>query len=213
MPSFSTGTNTTSTCTLSGNPDNRGLLTLPGGTTRSNSLPFSEQDFSPSKADERFNFFQLRMLPCFPFIRFLPGSTASQVRQERPFLFHAITTVTSFSIKEKLARSEEFRRLVFQSALLDAKSNVDLLVGILTYVTWSTDAFLGRAELLSRLMMLAISLVYDLRLFKPPSPDMQLIVAVTQGYSDDVHDHRNESIQDFMDKQRIVLACFVLSSK
>ncbi|KAK9482625.1 C6 transcription factor [Lipomyces starkeyi] len=185
---------------------------LPTAPPQSNPFPSSDQDPSPIEAEECFNFFRSRMLPHFPFINFLACSTAWQVRQERPFLFHAIITVTSFSTQKKLARAEVFQRLVFKSALVDVESNTDLLFGILTYVAWSTDAFLGRADFLSRLIMLAISIVYDLRLFKPSPPDIQLIVALTQGFPENVQDTRNESIQDFIDKQRAVLACFVLSS-
>jgi hypothetical protein len=153
------------------------------------------------------------MLPCFPFIRLAPDVTVWQVRQNRPFLFHAIITVTTLSTQKKFARAEELKHLIFTSALLDVQSSFDLLVGILTYLAWSTDAFLGRADLLSRLMMLAISLVYDLRLFKPPPPDVQMIVTLTQGFSEDNRLANEETLQSFMDQQRAVLACFVLSSK
>jgi hypothetical protein len=62
-------------------------------------------------------------------------------------------------------------------------------------------------------MMLAISLVYDLRLFKPPPPDVQMLVALTQGFSDDARLANEGTLHSFMDQQRAVLACFVLSSK
>ncbi|KAK9234331.1 hypothetical protein V1525DRAFT_391554 [Lipomyces kononenkoae] len=188
------------------------MYSFPTAPPESNPFPSSDQNPSPIEAEECFNFFRSRMLPYFPFINFPAGSTAGQVRENRPVLFQAITTVTLFSTQKRLARAEVFKRLVFKSALLDVESNTDLLLGILTYVAWSTDAFLGRANLLSRLMMLAISLVYDLRLFKPSPPDMQLIVTLTQGFPENVEDKRNESMQDFIDKQRAVLACFVLSS-
>ncbi|KAF7593588.1 hypothetical protein BBP40_011208 [Aspergillus hancockii] len=169
---------------------------------------------SPDQADERLNFFRSRMLPYFPFIDLTPDMTAGYLRQNRPFLFHAIHTVTTFSTQERLRQVEELKRLLFESALLRVQSNIDLLLGLLTYLAWSTDAFLGRADLVSRLMMLAISLVYDLRLFKPSSPDVQVMMAITQGQADDDSPSPNgETPYGLLERQRAVLACFILSSK
>ncbi|KAL2136856.1 hypothetical protein VTI74DRAFT_582 [Chaetomium olivicolor] len=170
-------------------------------------MPNLIHGFSPTEAEESLDFFRSKMLPCFPFLTLAPTLTASQLRNDRPVLFEAILTITTFSTQRRLPRIEALKQLVFTSALINTKSNVDLLLGVLTYIAWSNDAFLGRADLLSRLMVLAISLVYDLRLFKPSRPDMQAIVAYTQGFPED-----DQSTGDFMEQQRALLACFVLSS-
>jgi hypothetical protein len=168
----------------------------------------------PNQADERLNFFRSRMLPSFPFIHLTPDITSGYLRRYRPFLFQAIQTVTIFSTQERLAQSEDLKRLLFTSALIKVESNIDLLLGLLTYLAWSTDAFLGRADLVSRLMMLAISLVYDLQLFKPSSPDVQLMMNITQGRPDE-NDHNTDggTTESLFERQRAVLACFFLSSK
>ncbi|PKX91323.1 fungal specific transcription factor domain-containing protein [Aspergillus novofumigatus IBT 16806] len=168
---------------------------------------------SPNQADERLDFFRSRMLPSFPFIHLAPDMTSCYLRQNRPFLLQAIHTVTTFSTQERLTQVEELKHLLFTSALLQVQSNIDLLLGLLTYLAWSTDPFLGRADLVSRLMMLAISLIYDLRLFKPSSPDVELMMTITQGRADDNNQsHNNETPHDLLERQRAVLACFVLSS-
>ncbi|OXN11204.1 hypothetical protein CDV58_00091 [Aspergillus fumigatus] len=167
---------------------------------------------SPNQADERLNFFRSRMLPSFPFID-LTSDTSCSLRQHRPVLLQAIHTVTTFSTQERLAQVEELKHLLFTSALLQVQSNIDLLLGLLTYLAWSTDPFLGRADLVSRLMMLAISLIYDLRMFKLSSPDVELMMTITQGRADDnTQSHNNETHHDLLERQRAVLACFVLSS-
>ncbi|KAK2762624.1 hypothetical protein FQN54_000797 [Arachnomyces sp. PD_36] len=168
---------------------------------------------SPDQADERLHFFRSRMLPSFPFIHLTPDMTSWYLRQNRPFLFQAIQTVTTFSTQERLIQVEELKRLLFTSALLEVKSNIDLLLGLLTYLAWSTDAFLGRADFMSRLMMLAISFVYDLRLFKSSSPDAQIMMTITQGLAEENGQNPNDGTpQDLLERQRAVLACFVLSS-
>ncbi|KAH6646095.1 hypothetical protein BKA67DRAFT_93833 [Truncatella angustata] len=166
-----------------------------------------------NQAEECLVFFRSQMLPCFPFINFSQEITARQLHHERPFLYQAILAVTTFSSRMKLSQVEDLKRFLHESALINVQSNMDLLLGLLTYLTWSTDAFLGRANFLSRLMMLAISLVYDLRLFKPTPPDVQLMMSMTQGqpYAADLN-IGEETALGFMEKQRALLACFVLSS-
>lgn len=174
----------------------------------------SPLDPSPWQAEEHFTFFRLRMLPCFPFLFLTPDTTAVELRQDRPVLFQAILTVTTFSSQERAIRVEKFKRLLFTSCLMDLQSNMDLLLGILTYLTWSTDVFLGRADLVSRLTMLAISLVYDLRLFKPLQPDVQLTMTITQGTPYVTGNNPGEgTLQSSIEGQRALLACFILSSK
>jgi hypothetical protein len=63
-------------------------------------------------------------------------------------------------------------------------------------------------------MMLAVSLVYDLRLFKPSSTDVEFMMMITQGRADDNSGSSvNETPYELLERQRAVLACFMLSSK
>lgn len=176
--------------------------------------PLSSPSLSTNQEDESLSFFRSRMLPFFPFIDLPPDTTSWYLRQSKPFLFQAIRTVTTFSTQERLVQIEELKRRLSTSAVLEVQSNIDLLLGLLTYLAWSTDAFLGRADLISRLMMLAISLVYDLRLFKPSSQDVQVMMSITQGRAEGT---TQSSIDDtpagLLERQRAVLACFFLSSK
>ncbi|KAJ5556236.1 hypothetical protein N7494_000151 [Penicillium frequentans] len=193
------------------------LATIPPNPTpfylSHNAPPFISAPL-PNPADERLNFFRYRMLPYFPFIDLTPDMTSSYLRRNRPVLFQAIHTVTTFSTQERVAQVEELKHFLFSSALLKVQSNIDLLLGSLTYLAWSTDAFLGKADLMSRLMMLAISLVYDMRLFKPPSQDVQLMMTITQGRKDEnSHSINDKTSYALLEKQRAILACFFLSSK
>ncbi|CAG7938510.1 unnamed protein product [Penicillium nalgiovense] len=62
-------------------------------------------------------------------------------------------------------------------------------------------------------MMLAISLVHDLRLFKPSTPDVQAMMSITQGRADETTQSPNDQMPDgFLERQRALLACFILSS-
>ncbi|KAF2813174.1 uncharacterized protein BDZ99DRAFT_251042 [Mytilinidion resinicola] len=223
IPSSTAGPNDTPANSISTNPSISGVptpATDPSPLAQAHTDPCSPSQYSPSpsepsprQAEECLSFFRSRMLPYFPFINLTPDIAAWQLRHTRPFLFQAILVVTTFSTQKRLAQIEELKRILFTSALLEVQSSIDLLLGLLTYLAWSNDAFLGRADLISRLMILAISLVYDLRLFKPLPPDTILMMAITQGQDHESDQNPNdETFQGFMEKQRAVLACFVLSS-
>lgn len=164
-----------------------------------------------SEIDERLDFFRSQMLPSFPFID-LTDTECWYLRQKRPILLQTIFTITTFSTKERLLQVEELKKTFFTTALLEVQSNIDLLLGLLTYLAWSTDAFLGRADLMSRLMMLAISVATDMRLPQLSSFDTQLLMTVTQGETGG-GENLNDSPHDFLERQRALLACFYLSSK
>lgn len=91
---------------------------------------------------------------------------------------------------------------------------MDLLLGLLTYLAWTTDLFQGAADLVSRLMMLAISLVQDLRLVRPTQLDVQLSMTMTQGSSYDAEmSGSDETFRERLEKQRALLSCYILSQK
>lgn len=159
--------------------------------------------------------FMNHMLPCFPFICISPGTTAQKLCQDRPFLAEAIIAVATPSTQEKLARAERLKCHLTSSVVLENQSSIDMLLGILTYIAWSTDPFLQRASNLSRMIMLAMSLVYDLQLGKshpPPPPDSSVIATMTPGLGSPEQNSGNSSAHSILEQQRAVLACFVLSS-
>ncbi|KAB8201894.1 hypothetical protein BDV34DRAFT_237221 [Aspergillus parasiticus] len=192
---------------------NSTVSTHPNSSLQASSYATSPTASLLNEEDGRLEYFRTRMLPYFPFIDLPPEMTTQYLRQNRPFLLRAIYTVTTVSNQEKLAQLEELKHLLFTSALLKVESSIDMLLGLLTYIAWSTDTFLGRADLVSRLMMLAISLVYDLRLFKPSPPDVQVMMAISQGQAEDPRQGpKAETPCSLSEGRRAVLACFVLSS-
>ncbi|KAK3303727.1 uncharacterized protein B0T15DRAFT_541067 [Chaetomium strumarium] len=216
-------TPTNSVGTSTGSDPAIGTRPTPTSPTRGSptALPYFKRDIPPypsiwpteADAERSLAFFRSEMLPNFPFLNLAPTITVTQLRRDRPVLFQAIITVTTFSTRTRTPRIEALKETIFTSAFVETQSDIDLLLAVLTYIAWSTDAFLGRADLLSRLMVLAISLVYDLRLFKPPRPDVQAIVAYTQGFPEkDQRPSEEDTVHGFMERQRALLACFLLSS-
>ena len=155
--------------------------------------------------------FRLHMLPHLPFIHLAPNLATDEFCQEWPFLFRAIVAVSPTSIQHKIERGREFKNILSQESLVENKSSLDLLLGLLTYVAWGAEQFLTKSETLSRLMMMAMSMVYDLGLDKPLAPDEHMIGPFVPDFLCPVRVTSQETGERLLERQRAALACFLLS--
>ncbi|KAI0160957.1 putative C6 transcription factor [Hypoxylon sp. FL1284] len=171
-----------------------------------------EDGISMEEADAYLDFFRTHMLRQLAFFYIPPNVSAAQLRQERPFLFRAIIAVTVPTLQEKVAQGRELKRVLAQSALLENQASIDLLLGLLTYIAWSFDAFVTRSGSASRLMALAISVMGELRLNKPVPPDVHMIGSFTPGFEGCLGDPYQPTGHRYLERQRAVLGCFLLSS-
>ncbi|KAK3298765.1 uncharacterized protein B0H64DRAFT_422502 [Chaetomium fimeti] len=202
-------------------------LPSPGGLTGLEALlsPFLDiptnnlNARTPESADpstaSRLEIFRSHMLPHFPLIHLPAETTAQQLQHQRPFLFQAIACVTSPTSCEKRVRAAELKRVLFAMAFLQhqkgnetqqsqAGRTMDLLLGLLVYVAWGWDHLLS-----GRLMTLAMSLVGEVLPSKFTASDMHTLGLVVPEVDDTGGPMLAESL---LERQRAVLACFVLSS-
>jgi hypothetical protein len=167
---------------------------------------------SAPEAERYLADFRSRMLPYLPFIHLAPDLTAEQLRQERPFFLRAVVAVSSTSIRHKVEYGKELKNMLAQHCLVENRSSLDLLLGLLTYIAWGSDQFLTKSETLSRLMMMAMSMVYDLGLNKPLPPDEHMIGPFVPDFQCPLRVTSLETGQPLLERQRAALACFLLSS-
>lgn len=170
-------------------------------------------DSLPYEADKYLLTFRSQMLKHLAFIHIPPDTTVKELHQKRPFLLRAIIAVASPSTDQKMARGKELKQILAQDALTENQSSLDLLLGLLTYITWGWDTFLTKSATLSRLIMLAISIVGNLRLNKPLPRDVHMIGPLTPGFVDG---RRKCEVDDpgqrHLEGQRAVMGCYLLSS-
>ncbi|KAH8892008.1 hypothetical protein GQ53DRAFT_794145 [Thozetella sp. PMI_491] len=200
---------------VGGSPRSPSSAQVSVGNTAPGSGPSADASASNKEPLEEgleahLHLFRSRMLPCLPFIHLSPDVTAQQLRKDRPFLLHSIAAVTVPSTRQKLARGIEFKRLVTEAAMIENKSSIDLLLAVLVFAAWGYDQFLNRSCTVSRLMMLALSLVYDQRLNKPQPGDMHMVSALAPEFECSVEEEA--SGRHCLEQKRAVLGCFVLST-
>ncbi|KAG0650461.1 hypothetical protein D0Z07_2967 [Hyphodiscus hymeniophilus] len=159
---------------------------------------------SPTEEAKYFSNFQTYKSKYFPYVYIPSTTTVHQLRQERPFLWLCIMAVGSDSISQQQVLSTKVRQTISQEMIAKSETNIDLLLGLLTFIGWAhfqiqTKPFLGLFN------QLAMSMVFELKLNKPVAKDAEVLPCVREPYSKPRPPRTQE-------ERRAVLGCFLISS-
>jgi hypothetical protein len=123
-------------------PPNPATLT-PDMSTPETSGQSSTVSFSTSleptvlQAEEYLTSFHTQLLPYFPCVYIPPGTTAQQLRLERPFTWLCIMAVTCRAAGQRRALYEKIKTIVAQQMVHNsANTDIDILLGLLIYLGW-----------------------------------------------------------------------------
>jgi hypothetical protein len=204
------------------------VLTPPMEDATTSSYPssvFQDVNAEPSltEAEECLLCFKRYHSQYFPFVYIPSTTTAQELRQDKPFLWLCIMAVSSKSTARQQVLSTKIRQTVAQEMLFQAEKNIDLLLGLLTFIGWydSCDLpnsisvltlhFRGHFQFyakpfLAAFTQLAMSLVFDLGLNKPVLKDMHPVPCLKDKTCSRPSGPRT------MDERRAVLGCFLITS-
>ncbi len=154
--------------------------------------------------------FRSHMLPHFPFFSLddryhVPGGVY-QLASERPFLWRAILCVASRH--GRTTKGVELRHALYKALLCpDSDADrMDLLLGLLTYLSWGWD----HSKRISRLTLQAISLACEV--MPSPNPEPACGFDARSLRLPNVDGTAGNTTGGFLERNRAVLGCFVLSS-
>ncbi|TVY39367.1 Transcriptional regulator [Lachnellula subtilissima] len=152
-----------------GNPSAEGAAdTQPDhGTGFGSTSSASDLPRSTSNADELLDVFRQKLARQVPFI-FVPGQmSALTLYRERPFLYQAIITVASYHDSvHQIDLGHQFLKHLTEHLVLQGHKNLDMLQGLLVYITWYNGLFSARSQL-TTLLGFAFTLLIDLHLYLP----------------------------------------------
>ncbi|KAF2649761.1 hypothetical protein K491DRAFT_610185 [Lophiostoma macrostomum CBS 122681] len=128
-----------------------------------------EDVLSIEKADTLVELYKSELMPHFPFIIIPADVTGSSLRNQKPFLFLAVITVTSFHdlvLQEKLG--ERFKYQVTDKVLFggDDCLSLEYLQGLLVVLSW--NQYHGKTKFFTQYLQLAVSIAVDMRLDRQP---------------------------------------------
>ncbi|KAI0377223.1 hypothetical protein F5Y04DRAFT_285168 [Hypomontagnella monticulosa] len=196
-------------------------LASPPASTISGTTIMSEVSISQSTASACLDNFRSQKLHYLPFVHLPANLTSQQLQRDQPFLFRAIVCVTSSSTDDRRTRALELKRMLCETAFLQQppqqpQQTLDLLLGVLTYISWGWDHILSRRSL-SRLMAVAMSLAGEVCLDKViPEPSRTTSLhrpkSFDGSYGSAATTFETTDTQFHLECQRAVLGCFVLGS-
>ena len=182
------------------------------GATCSPAAPFEQPrtaSYEPNDNDAEVYLARFRsdFIGHLPFLDIPVSQTARQLHHESPLLWLAIMTVTSTRTMQQKAMSRQMREIIGREAFVEGTRSIDFLLAVLVYATWDRYYALDK-PLFTSLMQLAIAIVYDLGLDKPPAQDPSLLLSYDlKGHNRPSHYSRLPTMQE----RRALLGCFLVS--
>lgn len=87
-------------------------------------------------AEDNLARFRHVLLRFGPVVYIPPGMTSEQLRQSRPLLWLGIMASTTRSTKEAHIIGDRIRQILSQKVLIESERSMDLLQGLLVFLTW-----------------------------------------------------------------------------
>ncbi|KAH6715454.1 hypothetical protein DL95DRAFT_460915 [Leptodontidium sp. 2 PMI_412] len=122
---------------------------------------------SLSQAEDALRVYRSKQ-KAFPFVVLPPNISLDSLRRQRPFLFLAvICCATEHNYKLQQHIELELRENLSRRILVNGEKSLDLLQGILVYLTWYHFYFHPDREQIYQLSQMAVSMTVDLGMDKP----------------------------------------------
>ena len=113
---------------------------------------------TPGEAEEYLVTFQTYRSKYLPFISIPSTTTAKQLQQERPFLWLCLMAAGSKSTSQKQVLGGEIRQTVGQEIVVRSERSIDLLLGLLTFISWQVSPTIFKVYTLTFHLVLTIKL-------------------------------------------------------
>lgn len=89
-----------------------------------------------TEAEESLAAFSAHMYKFFPCVYIPPGTTAHESRTKRPFLLLCMAAVTARPADRQRELFETMRETLAQKLVVKSEPSIDLLLGLLTILSW-----------------------------------------------------------------------------
>ncbi|KAJ5398898.1 hypothetical protein N7465_009387 [Penicillium sp. CMV-2018d] len=157
----------------------------------------------PAMAQKNLDQFRTRNLQYLPFVYIPDNMTSDQLRQQYPFLWVCIMEVTTFNSPEK---GDSFGRItnhIHQRVMLDLVPSMDLLLGIMTFVSWVSYS---RRPFLNIYAHILMSVVAELGI------NCSNDYSAMSSFKDAIGMKQAPPAARTLEERRAVLGCYLISS-
>ncbi|KGO40069.1 hypothetical protein PEX1_105910 [Penicillium expansum] len=169
------------------------------------------RDFLDTETAERYlTIFKTKLTPHFPFVVVSLDVSVQQLRKEKPFLCLAILASASYeNMPLQRALGNEVKKVVASRMVIGGEISFELLQGLLVFLAWSH--YHSRPHRYTQFLQLAIGLMIDLRLDRPPQTRTWK-TELRFGLQYNLQNQTFNRASWGSNEQRAVLGCYYLSS-
>ena len=118
---------------------------------------------SEEECEEYLEIYRSKMINFFPAVIVEQTVKATELREERPFLWLVIKAICTKNSARQVALGLEVRRTLGEKILIEGAKSLDLLLGLLVFTAWG-HYFLCKSPIVSSTIHLATSIASDLGL-------------------------------------------------
>jgi hypothetical protein len=121
-----------------------------------------------TEADRYLDTYQREFMPQFPFLTLEPYESAASLCREKPFLFHSVMRVTAPQSSDmQMATQRRFLEQLANQVVVGNERRLEHIQGILVQLGFG-DFHYAMVSQMTQVLQIAVSLVVDLRLMRPP---------------------------------------------
>ncbi|GLI82001.1 hypothetical protein PoHVEF18_010399 [Penicillium ochrochloron] len=160
---------------------------------------------APETAEQTLSFFRTENMKYLPFVHIPSHVTSQQLRQERPFFWLCIMAVLTPGSIQRESVFLKITEFIHQKLLVDVAPSMDMLLGIMTFISWTTYS---RKPFLNFYAHIVMGLVCDLGINKPVPTEYSTM----QAFKSAVGFKQNMPTTRTMEERRAALGCFLITS-
>ncbi|KAJ5085829.1 hypothetical protein N7532_010600 [Penicillium argentinense] len=160
---------------------------------------------SPEEAEKTIRNFRTNNMRYIPFIHIPPNVTSQQLRTEKPFVWMCIMAVLTPGIDQRDILFSRITDIIHQKILVDVAPSMDLLLGLMIFVSWTTYT---RRPFLNFYSHMVMGLVCDLGINQAVPKELSTMQAFKCAVGWKQHVSTSRTIEE----RRAVLGCFLLTS-
>ncbi|KAJ5713761.1 uncharacterized protein N7483_010942 [Penicillium malachiteum] len=159
----------------------------------------------PERAEQTIHEFRRRNLKVLPFLHIPPHVTSQQLRQDKPFLWLCIMAVSTPGYNQREKLFSKITELVFHEIFIEVAPSIDILQGIMTFISWTTYS---KRPFLNFYVHVVMGIVCDMGINKALPKDLSTMQAFKSatGY------RQQNSTTRTLEERRAALGCFLITS-
>ncbi|CAI7653371.1 unnamed protein product [Penicillium pancosmium] len=160
---------------------------------------------TPEDAEKRLGSFRTHNMRFIPFIHIPSHMTSQQLRVEKPFVWLTIMAVLTPAIDRRELVFAQITNIIHQKILVEVAPNMDMLLGLMVFITWTTYTKRPFLNFYSHVVM---GLVCDLGINQeiPKEPSTMQAFKCAVGWKQPMTTTRT------IEERRAALGCFLLTS-